>query len=403
MLQNKKILIGITGGIAAYKIPILVRLFVKNGANIKVVMTPFAREFVSPKTLSVLSNNEVLVDFFTTANTWNNHVDLAAWADLFIIAPATANTLSKMANGLCDNLLMAVYLSAKCQVYVAPAMDLDMYKHATTKTNLDTLKAAGVNIIPAENGELASGLHGEGRMAEPETIFNFIHQHFYKTLPLFGKKVLVNAGPTYEAIDPVRFIGNRSSGKTGVAIADYFASMGADVHLVHGPITIQPTNGNVKCIAVESADEMLEACEKIFPNTYITVCAAAVADFKPVKVSKEKIKKEKQEPVIELQKNPDILARLGSLKKQKQFLIGFALETENLELLAYKKLKDKNADLIIANWAVNEKGSVFGSDSNEVKIIDRNNNLVNFELTNKQLLAEQIVKQILQFISINTN
>lgn len=399
MLKNKNILLGVTGGIAAYKIANLVRLLVKDGAHVKVVMTNNAVEFVSPKTLSVLSKNEVVIDFFDDNNNWNNHVHLADWCDLFVIAPLTANTLAKMANGICDNLLTACYLSSKSQVYVAPAMDLDMYKHATTHQNIDKLIANGNFIIPAESGELASGWIGEGRMAEPEHIVDFIKQKLLSKLPLVNKKVLVNAGPTYEAIDPVRFIGNRSSGKMGVAIADEFAKLGAQVYLVLGPSYQKPIYSNVELIQVESAEEMLNACLNWFDKVDVAVLSAAVADYKPKKPASSKIKKQDHELVLELVKTTDILETLGKHKKH-QILAGFALETNDLIENAKEKIKKKNLDFIVAN-AANETGAGFAVDTNKITIIDKHNKMYNFELNTKQRVASDIVNFVLKLIPAN--
>jgi len=396
MLQNKKILLGVTGGIAAYKCAHLVRLLVKEGAEVKVVMTKNACNFVTPQTLSVLSKNEVTLDFFDASYNWNNHVHLAEWADLFLIAPLTANTLAKMASGICDNVLLATYLSAKSKTIVAPAMDLDMYKHPTTGQNLDKLISYGNLIIPAESGELASGLTGEGRMAEPENILRFIKEYLSKELPLTGKKVLVNAGPTYEAIDPVRFIGNRSSGKMGIAIAESFYRAGAQVTLVLGPSHLSPSVKGINVIRVESSDEMYDACIKEFANSEIAVCSAAVADYKPKEQSKIKIKKKDEGLSLDLIKTKDILSEMGKLKK-KQCLIGFALETNNVEDYAREKLKNKNLDFIVANSAA-EEGSGFGTDTNKVTIIDKHNKITNFELKSKQEAANDIVNYTLGFI-----
>lgn len=389
MLKNKHILLGITGGIAAYKCANLVRLLIKEGAIVKVIMTHSASEFVTTKTLSVLSKNEVIIDFFDSNNNWNNHVQLAEWADVIIIAPLTANTLSKFANGLCDNIVTACYLSARSKVFVAPAMDLDMYQHPTTKLNIQTLISNGNIIIPAESGELASGLVGEGRMAEPENIVSFIKIELQKSLPLANKKVLVNAGPTYEAIDPVRFIGNRSSGKMGVAIADEFAKLGADVTLVLGPSHQKPTQHQVKVIAVESAKEMLTECEAIFKQVDIAVMSAAVADYKPKEVAPSKIKKKDTQFSLDLIKTIDVLETLGK-QKTHQILVGFALETENIIEYAKEKIKKKNLDFIVAN-AANEQGVGFAVDTNKITIIDKHNKMYNFELKSKQDVAKDIV------------
>lgn len=388
-LQNKNILLGISGGIAAYKCANLVRLFMKQDANVKVVMTTSACDFVTPKTLSVLSKNEVVIDFFDSNHNWNNHVHLAEWADVFLIAPLTANTLSKFAHGICDNILCATYLSAKSPIFIAPAMDLDMYKHQTTLANISTLKSFGVNIIDAESGELASGLVGEGRMAEPETILNHIQNFFHLSLPLSGKKVLVNAGPTYEAIDPVRFIGNRSTGKMGIAIANEFEKQGAHVTLVLGPSSEKIENKNLTIIRVESSDEMYRACDNEFENSDIAILSAAVADYKPAKVSESKIKKKELGINLELTKTIDILESLGK-KKKNQLLAGFALETENLVKYAQDKLNKKNLDFIVANSAT-EIGAGFGVDTNKITIIDKHNKIHNFELKTKQEVAKDIV------------
>lgn len=398
-LKNKHILLGITGGIAAYKCAHLVRLLIKEGATVKVVMTKAAEEFVTAKTLSVLSKNEVVTDFFDSNNNWNNHVALAEWADAIIVAPLTANTLAKFATGICDNIVTACYLSARNKVFVAPAMDLDMYQHPTTKHNIDILRKNGNIIIPAESGELASGLVGEGRMAEPENIIQFVNQYFENNLPLTGKRVLVNAGPTYEAIDPVRFIGNRSSGKMGIAIADEFAKLGADVTLVLGPSHHQPLEKTVDVIKVESAEEMFNACLNQFSNSDIAVLSAAVADYKPKHVSDSKIKKKDSEFSIELVKTKDILETLGQ-QKNKQLLVGFALETNDIIEYAKSKIIKKNLDFIVANSAT-EKGSGFGVDTNKITIIDKHNKLYNFELKSKQDVAKDIVNFALNYLNIH--
>jgi phosphopantothenoylcysteine decarboxylase/phosphopantothenate--cysteine ligase len=387
-LKNKHILLGITGGIAAYKCAQLVRLFVKEGALVKVVMTKAAEDFVTARTLSVLSKEEVLTDFFDSNNNWNNHVALAEWADAMVIAPLTANSLAKFATGLCDNIVTACYLSARSKVIVAPAMDLDMYQHPTTKANLETLRKNGNLVIPAESGELASGLSGEGRMAEPEHILEFVKQVLEQNLPLTGQKVLVNAGPTYEAIDPVRFIGNRSSGKMGVALADAFAKAGADVTLVLGPSHERPKERSVTVIGVESSEEMYQACSRLFPEVAIAVLSAAVADYRPGTVANSKIKKQDAGFSLDLVKTTDILETLGKLKTN-QVLAGFALETNNLLEYAQAKILKKNLDFIVANSAV-EKGAGFGTDTNKVTIIDKHNKITNFELKSKQEVAKDI-------------
>jgi phosphopantothenoylcysteine decarboxylase/phosphopantothenate--cysteine ligase len=400
MIQNKNILIGITAGIAAYKIPLLVRLLVKENANVKVILTKDAAQFVTSQTLSVLSKNEVIVDFFDENNNWNNHVKYADWADIMVVSPLTANTLAKLSNGVCDNLLTAIYLSAKCPVMLAPAMDLDMYQHPTTKENLKKLEAIGHTIIPAESGELASGLIGEGRMAEPETIFKAIEKFFAVKLPLTGKTAVVNAGPTYEPIDPVRYIGNRSSGKMGICIADRLAELGAKVILILGPSHIKPNQKSVKVIAVNTAEEMFLQTTTEAKHANIVVCSAAVADYRAKHVSDSKIKKDKGELTIELEKTKDILLELGNTKPKDQCLVGFALETDNVVEYAKQKLTQKKLDLIVANSARNAYGVVFGSDSNEVTIIDKNNNLSKFELLSKEDTAKKIVSTVMNYLGI---
>lgn len=397
MLRHKKIILGISGGIAAYKCAHLVRLLVKQEAEVRVVMTQAATQFVTPQTLSVLSKNEVLTEFFNADLNWNNHVHLAEWADILLIAPLTANTLAKMAVGFCDNLLVATYLSAKSKAIVAPAMDLDMYKHPTVKKNLDVLASFGNEIIPAESGELASGLVGEGRMAEPETIVHYLSNFFSKHLPLNGKSVLVNAGPTYEAIDPVRFIGNRSSGKMGIAIAETFAALGAQVTLVLGPSFVEIKDRSIELIRVESADEMFETMLSRFHDKDIVICSAAVADYKPANISPLKIKKKDETLSLELVKTKDILAEIGQQKKDKQYLVGFALETNDIEGYALQKLKSKNLDLIVANSA-SETGSGFGVDTNKVTFIDKHNKITKFELKSKQDVARDIANYLLEGI-----
>ncbi len=396
MLQNKKIVLGITGGIAAYKCAVLVRLLVKQGAEVKVILTKSATEFVTPQTLSVLSKNTVILDFFDADFNWNNHVHLGEWADVLLIAPLTANTLAKMANGQCDTILMATYFSAKCKTIVAPAMDLDMYQHPTVKRNLELLKNNGNFIIPAEHGELASGLIGEGRMAEPENILAYLQNYFKANLPLIGKTALVNAGPTYEAIDPVRFIGNRSSGKMGVAIAEILAGQGAEVTLVLGPSNVEVKNKNIKVIHVESAAQMFDAMLSNYANKNYAICSAAVADYRPIEVSDNKIKKKSQKLNLELEKTQDILEELGR-QKINQCLVGFALETNDVLEYAKQKLKNKNLDFIVANSAI-EIGSGFGVDTNKITIIDKHNKISNFELKSKHEVALDIVNYLIDFI-----
>lgn len=399
MLTNKKILLGITGSIAAYKIPVLVRLLVKAGAEVKVIMTPASRNFVSPLTLSTLSKSPVLAEI-AESDSWANHVMLGRWADVFIIAPLSCNSLAKMANGLCDNLLQAVYLSATCPVVVAPAMDEDMWKHPSTKNNLQKLSSFGNLIIPVESGELASGLVGEGRMAEPETIVGWLNDFFKKKAQLKDKKVLVTAGPTYEMIDPVRFLGNHSSGKMGVAVANELLSRGAAVTLVLGPSTLQ-VNEAIKTIRVKSASDMLEACLAEFGGTDITVMSAAVADYTPVVMAEQKIKKRAEVFSIELKKTTDILKELGNRKTKDQLLVGFALETNNEKEYALKKLESKNADMIVLN-SLNDSGAGFGHDTNKVTIFDKKGNEYSFGTKTKQQVAEDIVNTIIQYTNENT-
>tara|TARA_R100001369_G_scaffold90286_2_gene129074 strand:- start:1319 stop:2524 length:1206 start_codon:yes stop_codon:yes gene_type:complete len=395
MLGGKNILLGITGGIAAYKTTFLVRLLIKAGANVKVVLTESASSFVSPLTLATLSKNAVLSSFVDEENgsvSWNNHVELGLWADIVLIAPATANTLSKMANGTCDNLLMATYLSAKCPVYFAPAMDLDMYKHPSTTATFKKLLSFGNIMIPATSGELASGLIGEGRMAEPEDIVDFLNDHLAKGLPLNGKKVLITAGPTYEAIDPVRFIGNHSSGLMGYELARNAANLGAKVFLVSGPSHLTVQHSQIELIKVTSADEMYKATVALYPDMDIVICAAAVADYRPKLVSDQKIKKTSDEFTITLVKNKDILFSLGEMKKE-QYLVGFALETENEVDNAIGKLKRKNLDAIVLN-SLNDSGAGFGKLTNKISFIDKNLDIKTFELKTKAEVALDILNEI---------
>ncbi len=398
-LKNKHILLGITGGIAAYKCAHLVRLCIKEGAIVKVVMTKAAQDFITPQTLGVLSKNEVITDFFDANHNWHNHVHLAEWADLMLIAPATANSLAKFSTGICDNMVTACYLSARSKVFIAPAMDLDMYTHPTTVQNLNILKRYGNSIIPAESGELASGLSGEGRMAEPEHIIEFIKQELQKGLPLLNKTVLINAGPTYEAIDPVRFIGNRSSGKMGIALADEFATLGANVTLVLGPSHLKPSQSNVKVIPVESAEEMFNACSSLFKTADIAILSAAIADYKPKEVSASKIKKKDAELTLDLTKTVDILESLGKIKTH-QLLAGFALETDHVIEYAQAKIKKKNLDFIVANSAT-EPGAGFGFDTNKITIIDKHNKITKFELKSKLEVAKDIAGFTLKLLQNN--
>lgn len=399
ILSGKNILLGITGGIAAYKTTYLVRHFIKAGAHVKVIMTPASIAFVTPLTLSTLSKNPVLSSFTNEDDendVWNNHVDIGLWADLFIIAPATANTMSKMATGNSDNFLLATYLSAKCPVYFAPAMDLDMYKHSSTKKTFEILKSFGNTVIPAGSGELASGLVGEGRMAEPEDILSFIEADVLSKLPLRNKKVLITAGPTYEAIDPVRFIGNHSSGKMGFELANVISSLGAEVVLISGPTKEVVSNSLVKVLPVVSAEEMYEVVHEYYPTVDIAICAAAVADYKPQNIASQKIKKKDTVFSIDLVKTKDILASLGANKK-KQFLIGFALETNNEIENAIGKLKRKNLDFIVLN-SLQDKGAGFGKSTNKITIIEKNEKLTSFDLKSKKDVAIDIVNYLLQKI-----
>lgn len=397
VISGKNVLLGISGGIAAYKSASLVRVLVKSGANVKVVITPAAKEFVAPLTLSTLSKHPVYSSFTNEDDNnavWNNHVELGLWADMFIIAPATANTLSKMANGVCDNLLLATYLSAKCPVYFAPAMDLDMYKHATTKQSFKMLNMYGNIMIPATSGELASGLVGEGRMAEPEDIVSFVEQHILKQLPLRGKKILITAGPTYEAIDPVRFIGNHSSGKMGFEIAKAAANLGAEVVLISGPTNLSLSHSLVQTISVTSAEDMYNAAHQHFNNVDVAILSAAVADYKPKEMANSKIKKQDNTLILELVKTKDILASLGAIKKH-QYLVGFALETNNELEHAKDKLKRKNLNLIVLN-SLNDKGAGFKTDTNKVTFIDANEQITEFQLKSKAEVAQDILNKIME-------
>ncbi|MBX2985360.1 MAG: bifunctional phosphopantothenoylcysteine decarboxylase/phosphopantothenate--cysteine ligase CoaBC [Bacteroidia bacterium] len=393
--KGKRIIIGITSSIAAYKAAFLVRELVKSNAEVQVIMTKDATAFVTPLTLSTLSKRPVYIDFFKPENgEWTNHVELGLWADIMLIAPATANTLAKMATGICDNLLLATYLSAKCPVFFAPAMDLDMYAHLTTKDNIQTLINHGNHLIPAVNGELASGLYGEGRMAEPADILNILQNYFNPTLK--GKHILVTAGPTYEKIDPVRFIGNFSSGKMGFAIAQAFAEKGAIVNLVSGTTGIKANHANIKVHSIVSADEMFDKCMKLLSKSDYIVMSAAVADFKPKSIAKIKIKKEKSDfDTIELIPNKDILFEMGKKKTTKQILVGFALEDRNEIANAKAKIKKKNLDFIVLN-SMNDKGAGFGSDTNKVTLIDKKSKTIELPLASKNEIARQLVELITQ-------
>ncbi|WP_298425613.1 bifunctional phosphopantothenoylcysteine decarboxylase/phosphopantothenate--cysteine ligase CoaBC [uncultured Kordia sp.] len=400
ILSGKKVLLGVTAGIAAYKTASLVRLFIKAGAEIKVIMTPAAKEFITPLTLSTLSKNPVHSSFTNETDenaVWTNHVELGLWADFMLIAPATANTMSKMASGNSDNLLLATYLSAKCPVYFAPAMDLDMYKHDSTKNSFEKLTSFGNIMIPATSGELASGLVGEGRMAEPEDMITFIENDILGKLPLKGKKVVITGGPTYEAIDPVRFIGNHSSGKMGFELARAAANLGAEVILIAGPNNQSIKHSSVKVVDAISGEDMYNAAHHDFPTADIAILSAAVADYKPKDVASQKIKKKDSSLTIELVKTKDILASLGAIKKD-QFLVGFALETNNELENAKGKLTRKNLDMIVLN-SLNDKGAGFGKPTNKVTIIDKKMNTLAFGLKSKAEVANDIFSEILKRIN----
>lgn len=388
-----KVILGISGSIAAYKAAHLTRLLIKKGAEVQVLMTESAGDFITPLTLSTLSKRPVISDVHSDSG-WNNHVELGLWADALVVAPATANTLAKLANGLCDNILSAVYLSARCPVFVAPAMDVDMWHHPATQANLQRLQSYGVHVIPVEHGELASGLVGDGRMAEPENIVAFLDAHFSAPKgALTGKKALVTAGPTFEPLDPVRFLGNHSTGKMGIAIAEELLQQGAEVTLVLGPTDIKPERSGINVITVMTAQDMFEACSKLFPATDITVLAAAVADYRPKVFSNTKIKKKDDDLSLELAKTVDIAASLGKQKTAAQLLIGFALETNDEEKNALLKLEKKNLDFIVLN-SMQDKGAGFGHDTNKITILRRNGEQLDFPLKSKKAVAEDIVAEI---------
>lgn len=399
VLSGKKVLLGVTAGIAAYKTANLVRLLIKSGSHVKVVMTPSAKEFVTPLTLSTLSKNPVLSTFTADEDDelWNNHVEIGMWADLFLICPATANTLSKMSNGNCDNLLIATYLSAKCKVYFAPAMDLDMYKHKSTQSSISKLISFGNLLIPPTSGELASGLFGEGRMAEPKDIVRFIENDLSSSLPLNGKTFLITAGPTFEPIDPVRFIGNHSSGKMGFELAETASKLGAKVILITGPTNQKLLSKSIELFSITSSDQMYDQVIGKYDDVDVVIMSAAVADFKPKFVSDKKLKKSNQNPIIEVEKTKDILSYLGRMKN-KQLLVGFALETDNEVENATSKLINKNLDLIILN-SLNDKGAGFGVDTNKISIISKGNKIINFPLKQKKAVSLDIINNIIELIN----
>jgi len=396
MVEGKKILLGICGSIAAYKSILLTRLLIKGGAEVKVLMTPSAKDFVTPLSISTISKNEVLSDLFLN-DTWTNHVQLGRWADVMLIAPLSCNTLAKMAGGICDNLLLATYLSATCPVVVAPAMDEDMWLHPATKANIAKLQTFGNRVIPVEKGELASGLYGEGRMAEPEQIISFLEMNFFFSEELKGKKALVTAGPTHEPFDPVRYIGNQSTGKMGVAIARELSQRGAIVELVLGPTSIEINDPRIHITRVQSAEEMYTACLELFPSTHIAVMSAAVADYKPVSFSSEKIKKKSETFTLELSRTKDILQALGDRKKAGQILVGFALENRDEVAYARKKLQSKNADMIVMN-SLNDAGAGFGFDTNQVTIFEKEGTEIPYPQKPKQQVAWDIVDRIIKLL-----
>ena len=401
MLKNKKILLGISGSIAAYKIAFLTRLLVKEGAEIQIVMTQAAKEFITPLTLATLSKNPVLSEFVKDqTGTWNNHVDLGLWADVILIAPATAHTLAKCANGICDDLLTAIYLSAKCPVIFAPAMDLDMYQHPSTIENLRKLQLFSNQIVKSNFGELASGLVGEGRMAEPEELVEILTKHFSENIILKGKKVLITAGPTQESIDPVRYISNHSTGKMGYAIADKFAKAGAVVTLVSGQVALKSPDININLIKVRSAKEMFETTKLYFKKADIIVLSAAVADYTPAVVADKKIKKKEDTFNIELTKTVDIAKTLGAIKRPEQLMVGFALETDNEVENAIGKIKSKNLDMIVLN-SLQNSGAGFGHDTNKISIIKRDGTMIDFDLKSKQDVAMDIMDEVVKQLSMN--
>lgn len=393
MLQGKKVILGVTGSIAAYKSANLIRLLVKEGVEVKVIMTSLAKEFITPLTLATLSQNPILVDFFNPENgDWNSHVDLGLWADAYLIAPATANTMAKMANGVADNLLITTYLSARCPVFVAPAMDLDMFAHPSTRRNIEILKSFGNQIIEPTVGQLASGLEGKGRMEEPEHIVQYLDDYF-EPKNMLGKKVLITAGPTYEKIDPVRFVGNYSTGKMGFALADACAKQGAEVTLITGPVNLSAKHRNIKRVSVESAEDMYKAVMSRFETMDGAILCAAVADFTPIEPAETKLKREKENLTLELKPTQDIAAAVGQVKRHEQFLVGFALETNDEEANAKSKMERKNFDFIVLN-SLQDPNSGFGFDTNKISIIHRSGLQKQYELKSKLAVADDIVNEI---------
>ncbi len=403
MLSGKKIILGVTGSIAAYKSALLLRLLVKAGAEVQVIITAAGKEFITPVTLSALSGRPVLGSFFESRDgTWHSHVDLGLWADLFVIAPASANTMGKMVTGICDNLLITTYLSARCPVFVAPAMDLDMFQHPTTIRNMQTLASWGCHIIEPGTGDLASGLSGKGRMEEPEVILEKIKDFFTENpqqKKLAGKRVMVTAGPTHEAIDPVRFVGNHSSGKMGISISEALANQGAIVDLVAGPINIEVTHPNIKRYNVVSAQQMYDQCVELFPNADAAIMSAAVSDYTPSNPAPSKIKRDSDNWTIEMKANPDIAAQMGKMKKENQVLVGFALETDNEEVNATKKLKRKNLDFIVLN-SLKVPGAGFATDTNKITIINNQNKKTDFPLKNKKEVANDIINYLIPLLKV---
>jgi len=399
MLQGKKIILGVTGSIAAYKSAQLIRLLIKEGAEVKVIMTALAKEFITPLTLATLAKSPVLVDFFDPTNgNWNSHVDLGLWADVYLIAPATANTIGKMASGIADNLLLTTYLSAKCPVIIAPAMDLDMFAHPAMQRNLETLKSIGNLIVEPSFGELASGLEGKGRMEEPENIVRYLDDYFTEK-PLNGKKILITAGPTYEKIDPVRFVGNYSTGKMGFALAEVCAKQGADVCLIAGPVLLKTVHPNIERVDVESAEEMYNEVMNRFYGMDGAILCAAVADFTPAEEAQTKLKRENENLILELKPTQDIAASVGNMKTGSQFLVGFALETNNEEANAKSKMERKNFDFIVLN-SLQDKQAGFGYDTNKISILHRSGSKTEFALKSKHDVAEDIVDAIIQLIEL---